>query len=346
MALIRLNESLYTLSREELEILLREALRENNNPENEIVKLITFAQLNRLLCSLVLTFFAGKYHFKNQEIWRILQFIRNICAIWQRRLTRTLSLLMENAGEEVIIIKTIRIPMDVTFDVDIVPATERAKSAIRDILCRKYGFHGERDEFRHSSGAYLSIDSYWDFNVKGRTLITHEELAAYTRSFRTENIELLLPIPEVELLLIISQIIFQDRFITLSEIFNIRHLAKSGLDWPLILRLVKRNGWFKEFSYVISIIEYLHTRLYGFPLGSPLGEIRFAPVFLPQFLILIPQVMVNPQRVGVSSLGEMKNLMRQLGIYFVKKRLPVYGNIVNIASLEKHMCRLNSKCEV
>jgi hypothetical protein len=48
--------------------------------------------------------------------------------------------------------------------------------------------------------------------------------------------------------------------------------------------------------------------------------------------------MVNPQRVGVSSLGEVKNLMRQLGVYFVKKRLPVYGNIVDIASLEKYMC--------
>jgi hypothetical protein len=338
MELIRLNESLYTLSREEFEILLREAIGENNNPEDEIVKLITFAQFNRLLCSFVSTFFSRKYHFKKQETWRKLHFIRNICAIWQRRLARTLSLLMEDAGEEVIIIKTIRIPMDVTFDVDIVPTTEKAKSALRDILCRKYGFHEERDEFRHSSGAYLSIDSYWDFNVKGKRLITHEELASYTRSFRTENIELLLPIPEVELLLIVAEIIFQNRFITLSEIFNLHHLVKSGLDWSLILSLVKRNHWFKEFSYVISIIEYLHTRLYGFPLGSPLGEIRFAPVFLPQFLILIPQVMVNPQRVGVSSLGEVKNLMRQLGVYFVKKRLPVYGNIVDIASLEKYMC--------
>jgi hypothetical protein len=338
MALIRLNESLYTLSREQLEILLREALGENNNPEDEIVKLITFAQFNRLLCSFVSTFFSRKYHFKKQEILKKLHFIRNICAIWQRRLARTLSLLMEDADEEVIIIKTIRILMDVTFDVDIVPTTEKAKSALRDILCRKYGFHEERDEFRHLSGAYLSIDSYWDFNVKGKTLITHEELASYTRSFRTENIELLLPIPEVELLLIVAEIIFQNRFMTLSEIFNLHHLADSGLDWPLILRLVKRNGWFKEFSYVISIIEYLHRRLYGFPLGSPLGEIRFAPVFLPQFLILIPQVMMNPQRVGVDSLGEVENLIRQLGVYFIKKRLPIYGNIVDMTWLEKHMC--------
>jgi hypothetical protein len=259
---------------------------------------------------------------------------------WLNKFNKTLRIVEKYFGHSnYSVIKTFKYFQDITFDIDIIVLDKNSDILFKTIehLCLNEKFilskiKGGYELKPSNEDEYLVIDIYTDFLHGKNTIISTDFVFNKSNDYKYLNKKYLTPSFEAELLLYISQINFQNRFITLHDFLQVIGLICTGLDWDKLLEEVSDNNWKDSFIETISIIHGLYAINYGTKLNIPIkANLKIKNTF-PYFLGFFSSMKYDHELCG-----NYKNISQNLRYsyykflsYNLRHRLPIYRDWMDI----------------
>lgn len=232
-----------------------------------------------------------------------------------KKLRRTITFIIEKRVPA-LIIKTLPLwhVQDITFDVDLLIKDRESffkiKHLFKDNFIIKVIDGGY--ELIPKSDELLTIDIYYDFLNHGNRIIDPEFLWNNYKSVKLDVLELKAPSAEGELLLHFSQILFQNRFITLNDFLRFTNLSlDNNITWNRIIAETKRFKWDAQFINLLSLLSRIRVKLWKTNTNINL------PIFLPPLPKFIPNERFSYMEVAFKYCVD-------LGKYFILNKLPIY----------------------
>ncbi len=260
---------------------------------------------------------------------------------WLDRFNRTLDILSDYLGNQnFVVIKTFKDPLDVTFDIDIVLKNDLSESISN--LAKDNNFNIEEieggTELIPDNDDFLVIDVYKDFSFENKNFTSLDFILKNTRKHEYLGKTYCIPSKESELLLYISQINFQNRFITLHDFIQIKRTVSKSIDWQLLLSEIDKYGWKNNFLDTLTIVNGLYLDLYNEKLNVPIkSNKKFKskfPVFLSHYSILKYDFRF------FKTLFFKKRISKDLNFFVykfishnVRKKIPIYRDWINLDCL-------------
>lgn len=263
---------------------------------------------------------------------------------WIIRFRKTLGLLniiLEKTGICALVIKTFRYPQDVTFDIDILLKNVDDFQKIKPLLKERFNIKKVKGGYEASpkTRKFLVIDIYYDFIKFGnKRLLNPSFLWSKVQHLRLEGNEYTVPNPEGEIILHLSQILFQNRFLTLSDFMHLIKVISNQertISWKNIVKEASMYGWNIELIRLISIIHGLYLRVWKNTLDIPILPDQSVKLILPHFLS--PNSLLK-LRTKWQGLRGLKPFLLQdcwayataLIKYHVRNKIPIYRDWIDI----------------
>jgi len=275
---------------------------------------------------------------------RLLTEIWEVGNLWIDRLHNTINYVnnaAETSGTPVLFIKTLQTPQDVTFDVDVLLRRKEDFLKIRPLL---KGFEPREVnggyELCSSNEHFLPIDLYYDIRFQTYQLVSPEFLWSRVRTIEYGRRSIIVPAPEGELILHASQLVFQNKFLTIGNILNIASVIttdETSFDWSVVLKEGRLHGWEKELSGIVSIVNSAYSDFFGKPVDASISSERKVyanfPIFLP------PAYNRHFVSAKMNVLGLIRFLLQDHRRYIVviskhlfRNKIPIYRDWVGIDS--------------
>jgi len=190
------------------------------------------------------------------------------------------------------------------------------------------------------SDEFLTIDIYYDFIKFGDVRVLSPEFPWMNIQHKqVGDYECLVPGPESEILLHVSQILFQNRFLTLSDFFHLTMVMSTHektIQWRDVLLEASRRGWKVDLVKLISIVHGIHVHVWKKALEIPIPPDENVKISLPRFLNPKPLL---PFRLSQQrSIGLWPFLFRDCWYYIyslikyhTKSKIPIYRDWINLS---------------
>ena len=114
-------------------------------------------------------------------------------------------------------------------------------------------------------GTLLPVDLHFEISWQGHKVVDAETVFIRKRKIHYKGIELFVPSPEDELLILSAHSIFQHHYTTLGEFFQIIELmSRNQIDRDYILDSSTRFGWGNLLKSLLCYISHRHKVLYSY----------------------------------------------------------------------------------
>ena len=222
------------------------------------------------------------FQLNNNVVGRILSAIK----IKHRKLLEVLTTvteLFEGSGISYVVFKTIPPYKYLPRDIDILVDEKDLKKTINLLVSK--GFRLTKTHIIHKEASLakddVEIDLHWQVKWMGKKTVNTDSILRNFITCKLEYIDVNVPCPTHEFLLVVSHAILQHHYVTLGEIHYIRSLiAKYNINWEYVLNVVRRLGIFRSFLCTLSIVMvkdklfYRSIREKALPLLFTYGTIR------------------------------------------------------------------------
>lgn len=309
--------------------------------ECKLKYLLRSALSNRLLYTFARSLMENE-SLENEELC-VLKPIVDLGNNWMARFNKTLEFLNRYLGyKNFIVIKSFKYIQDITYDVDVALINDNLDNYYEGLL-EEEGFKLKAIHAGHayspSHKMYMTIDIYKGMYNDDKIIIDDAFIKRTLREYTYKDNKYLVPNSEAELLLNLSQINFQNRFITISDFLQItKSINKEKIDWSLMQDAVSRNKWIKSFSNTISIINSLYSKLYGEPLDIPMRPAANINPKFPFFISPLSIISYDLEILGAHSfrkriIKDMTYILYQYNCKYIKRRLPMYEDWIQLDKL-------------
>jgi|Deesub1362B_J571_1020462.scaffolds.fasta_scaffold00003_114 hypothetical protein len=294
------------------------------NDEVHLRSILRTAMNNRVLytfvANLLETGIADRYRIDPRSL-RLLELIYVKGRSIHTKMAKTLDLLARSRSQ-IILIKTFpSIEINaLTFDIDIMTIKKKDLWSLLDYLKIYYSpimIEGGI-ELRPRKRDLLPIDIYHDFTHNGVRVIDPENMCINTKEHMFEDTIFKTPDTSGETLLLFSQIVFQNRFITINDILRFILLSnKKDIDLGKILWEVERFNWSRAFFDAFTRIIYLYE---GLLRNS--YKVRL-PYFLHSASLLVPNRATSCiNNLFIDSVNKLR--------FYLFKKIPIYSDWIAI----------------
>lgn len=294
----------------------------------DLKKILKIASNNRILNCFA---FKAKQNGFYRDNYEYLDLICNEGDLWIKKFKNTLDLLNNKLGQEnIAIIKTFKFFQDITFDVDIILQKEsNCESLLNDENFEVTKISGGI-ELNPITNEYLSIDIYNEFLFRKKKLMSDDFIFNNLRNFDYNQENYLIPSIESELLLYLSQINFQMRFLTIYDFLQVTKtiLNAKSINWSLLFNETHQFGWNDSFVETLSLINGLYLELYGKDLNIPIPaktnlKVRFPYFISPLNLFKYDNEFLKRDLIKYIH-TDLWYLYSEVSAVHIKKRIPIY----------------------
>lgn len=234
-----------------------------------LVPLINLASRNRVLFYFCQQLLQHKNLPISEEQQIYLKKIHDQGSVWQGRLKRTVSFILDTFsrhGIPFLIVKTDRLIPYVTYDVDLLVRPEdfeKTKEMLASLgeLGRHPGKQSQK-QVNFFGDELLTIDIHKGFYWQGFSYVDEQLAWKNQRSARLEDIEYPAPCLEIELILEFAHLIYERRYITILDLYFLDSLLKQGLDVNLIGQQVVQFSWRYSFLAMFDILHALANEVF------------------------------------------------------------------------------------
>lgn len=261
---------------------------------------------------------------------------------WLERFYNTLSLLEDYVGyQNFSVIKTFKFFQDVTFDVDIVLLDDLFEQINKLSKEADFGLSKINGgyELNPKNRNYLSVDVYENFLFEDESIGDKDFICNRSRMYKSVGDYYYIPSTEAELLLYISQVNFQNRFLTLQDFLQTtKIMSKEEIKWDNLLAEIMRHRWKKSFMETISIVNSLYMQLYVKRLDIPIEPHGESKCRFPYFLSPLSVLKYDFEVLGQSFssqhlLKDLLYLVHEFHSFYVRKRIPIYQDWIDLNGL-------------
>lgn len=283
-----------------------------------------------------------KLNLPEKEIKMLIE-VRKEGKEWLGKFQNTLNYLNDKIGSEnYVVIKTFKYYQDVTFDVDIILKSDiiwdEDFDKDKDFYCTKIngGY-----ELKPKNDKYLAIDIYDNFLFRTKTIFSKDFVSKNLRKIIFEGQYYTIPSIEAEMLLYISQLNFQLRFITLHDFLQVIKTIsenKDGLNWNSIFEEVEKYNWKNSFVKTLSIINALHLKMYGETLDIPVEPLKnikfdFPYIIHPSTVLTFDFEVFRYDLFGRNLYEDFKYFFYEYLSFKIRQRIPIYRPWIDLNKL-------------
>jgi len=250
--------------------------------------------------------------------------------------------LFEKSGINYVVFKTIPPYKHLPRDIDIL-VDEKDLKKVTNLLISK-GFRLTRTHIIHKEVSLVKndveIDLHWQVEWMGNRVIDADSILHSSIAYKLGHVDVNVPCPTHELLLVVSHAVLQHHYVTLGEIHYIRSLiARYDINWEYVLNAACRLGILKSFIYTLLIVMAKDKLFYKSIIVRKMKEdfpkLRVLPL-LSMYKVMKPVVWLSVVSKRTMNILDVANAMLTLyrrGKYELTKELSYnmpLGEILNI----------------
>jgi len=173
--------------------------------------------------------------------------------------------LFEGSGIDYVVFKTIPPYKYLPRDIDILVDKKDLKKAINLLISK--GFRLTKTHIIHKEVSLVKddveVDLHWQIGWMGNRVIDEISILRNSISYKLEDINVRVPDPTHEFLLIATHSILQHHYITLGEVHYIRALiARHDIDYKFVLKLANERDLYTSLAFLLLIVVVKDSLFY------------------------------------------------------------------------------------
>lgn len=221
-----------------------------------------------------------------------------------RKLAATLKYINKEFTADKLVVKTNKIHRYITYDVDLL--VKNPKFFVNKLQVSAHPQSEKRKQTNLISKDLLTIDLHRGFFWQGSEYLDIEKVWFHPQKVLIQDIAVLTPSREVEVLINLAHLLFERRYLTILEFWYFFDEFKKGLDLGFIFNQAKDYQWIESLQIALAALETLAREYTGEKGIFSSNILSRRSVYFPFFF----------------SLSEVLNIFKEK--FVKKKEFPMY----------------------